>query len=390
MKVLDIENVTDPLMQALGDEKSFNQFLERLGLRTEREDPPYPFRNFVQGVPDPDSGLFLPAFAGGAEEAENTIGTISVSWATVAAVPGLQRLQIASKTLLRRLILRQAGLYDQSVGAETQATEGNPVLIQEARLNADGRIIRRWPGSVLYEMNKFVVGGGGPKTDPSVGVATLKAFSTTLIMEMGFLDIAERATREDTYLDLSQYANVFLEVQYGAFNRYVSGNTQANMSATLTVSSLEVIGPRRLPQRHFEMLQVSTEDMSTTQSDRPVPLIRNKTILRGILLRVGTLNATPIITAVTALTNLGISGKLVAGATVFPKLKQPTAYYQSVGGFERNNVTLTAGYVWIDFASNRSWKSLQAGAAYSDLNLLYDKTGVALTLMEVYQASVIR
>jgi len=319
-----------------------------------------------------------------AEEIETSVGSLSFTWSTAASTPALQRLQIVGKTLLRQLILRLDGDFDQSVGVCTYATEGNPVLIQEVRLNCDGRILRAKMGSVLYEENRIMNHGAGPKSDSSTAVATDKPYSSTLIYDMGFLDLDDDEGRETSYLDLSQYANVFLEVQMAPFNRYASGNTQANMAATLTVSSLEIIGPRRLPQLHYETLLVQSADMSTTGTSRKIPLPFRNLVLRGLLLRVGTLSATPAVTAITALTNVGVQGKLNAGALVIPKEKQAVALYQNSIGSFRSGISLTAGYLLIDFASNRKPAGLIRGNAYSGLDLVFDSTATASTTMEVY------
>lgn len=326
-----------------------------------------------------------------AEELEQSIGSITVTWPTVSSVPTLQRLQIVGKTLLRYLVLRFSGTWDQSVGAESQATEGNPVLIQEIRINADGKILRRMSGPMLYELNRIVSGGGLTKTDPATGTGNGKAFATSFIYDMGFMDIDDREIKEASYLDLQNYANVYLEVVFNAFNAYASGNTQANMTATMAVTSKEIIGPRRLPQNHFEMLLVQGGvPMSVTGNDRTIPLIRSKTVIRGLLLRVGALAGTPVTTAITALTNVGVKGKLNRGSLVLPKEKLPVGVYQAQIGAERQGIQLTAGWLWMDLATNRRWSSLHGGGAYADLNLVYDVNGQANHLMEVYQACLIR
>ena len=340
---------------------------------------------------DPDTGLHLPIPAGGAEERSTAIGAAAFTWTTVASVPNLQRLQIIGKSLLKRMTLRLAGTWDQSVGAETQATEGNPILVQEVRLNCDGRVLRRWRGPVLFEADRITFKGATLKTDPTVGIAAGKAFSSTLIMDMGFLDARDRDWEELTYLDLSNYANVFLEIQMDAFNRYASGSTQANMAATVTASAVEIIGPRRVPQRHFEALLVNVEDMTTTGNDRRVPLIRSsKTILRALLLRVGNFVSTPNVTAVTALTNIGVQGKLKGGGLMTLKEKQPTAFYTSEIGVDRNGIALTAGYILVDLVNDRSKQGHIVTEQYDSLDLVFDKTGTANTTMEVYQLCMLR
>jgi hypothetical protein len=368
---------------------NFRALLKESGLPILRDEPPALFGHFPQALALGD-GTFAPIPAGAAEEVETSVGSLTFTWAAVTTTPSLQRLQLVGKTLLRQLVLRLSGTWDQSGGAESQATEGNPVLIQEVRLNCDGRVIRAKPGAVLYEENRLMFRGAGPKTDPSTGNGTSKAFSCTLFFDMGFLDLDHADGRETPYLDLSQFANVFLEVQMAAFNAYCSGNTQANMTATMAVSTLEIIGPRRLPQLHYEMLLVQSVDMTTTGTSRKVPLPRTNLVLRGLLLRVGTLAATPRVTAITALTNVGVQGKLNAGALVVPKEKQAVALYQNQVGAFRSGISLTAGYLWIDFASNRKPEGLIRGNAYSGLDLVFDSTGTTSTTMEVYAACLTR
>lgn len=352
----------------------------------ERE--PHLFRNYPHF--HREDGLLLPVPKGCAEQIEDTIGTLSFSWATVSTTPVMQRLQIIHKSLLRRLTLRISGLYDQSVGSETQATEGNPVLWDEIRINVDGRTIRPIHGAVLYEMNKLVEAGSPPKNDPSVGVAAAKAFSVTLNYDMGFLDADEQDVREKSLLDLSQYANVYLEITPGPFNRYVSGNTQANMSATVSVSGLFVVGPRRLPQTHHEMLMTQVIDMNVTGNDRSFQLTRAKLLMRGLWLRCGNFTGTPVVTATTPLTNLGVKGKLVRGGSIEPKVKQAVGYYSSQVGYGRNGIALTAGHLWLDFAHNKKLAAMLIGDTLGDLNLILDTSATANYLLQVRQSVLTR
>lgn len=352
----------------------------------ERE--PHLFRNYPHF--HREDGLLLPVPKGCAEQIEDTIGSMSFSWATVSTTPVMQRLQIIHKSLLRRLTLRIAGTYDQSVGAESQATEGNPVLWEDIRLHVDGRTIRPIHGAVLYEMNKLVEAGSPPKTDPATGVASAKAFSVTLSYDMGFLDAAEPDVQEKSLLDLSQYANVYLEITPGPFNRYVSGNTQANMAATVTISGLFVIGPRRLPQSHHEMLLTQVIDMNVTGNDRSFQLTRSKLLLRGLWLRCGNLTGTPVVTANTPLTNLGVRGKLVRGGSIEPKVKQATGYYSSQVGYGRNGIALTAGHLWLDFAHNKKLAAMLIGDTLADLNLILDTSATASYLLQVRQCALTR
>ncbi len=346
---------------------------------------------------DKDTNLVMPIMAGAAEEIEQPLGSLTFNWSAVGAAPSKQSLLIPGRTLHRRLVLRIAGTWDQSVGAETQATEGNPVLWDSIQLNLDGRIVRPIKGAVLFEWNRIMQKGAGPKTDPTTGVASGKAFSTTLYLDFAAGDLQDEVMtdksgnprlerpKELTYIDLSNYANVQLEIQPGPFSRYVSGSTQANMTATVTVTTTEVYGPVRRPQKHYSLLPMQTADMTTTGTDRSLPLSPKQTSIRGLLLRVGTLSSAPIVTAITALANVGVRTRLIAGGLNFPKPKQAVGLYQSAVGFERNGIALTNGYVWIDFASDLRWRSMLNGNAYAALDLIYDAVGTASTNMEVYQ-----
>ena len=329
-----------------------------------------------------------------AQEVESPIGSVAVTWSAVGATPvaggdasGLARIKLTRKALLKQLVLRLSGTYDQSVGAETQATEGNPVLIQNIQLDLNGRKIRVTNGGgLLYEMNRILNKGAGPKTDPAVGVGAGKAFSSTLYFDMGELDAEEDHVREWTYLDLANSDNNFLEVQFGPFNRYVSGNTQANMSATLAVDELDILGVRRLPQAHFEPVKAQVQSLVNALTDFALPLNRRKTVTRALLLRYGTLAATPIITGnANSLTNLAVKGTLNQGTTQDLKQKLPIASYQQTVGVGRNGISLLAGYILIDFAHNRKAAGKIVGENYSDLNLLFDNLALAAGTLEVYQ-----
>lgn len=347
------------------------------------------FRNMPHFIRT-DDGLLMPVPKGCAEQIKDPIGSLTFTWGTVSTTPNLQRLQIVQKALLKTLILRVSGTWDQSVGSETQATEGNPVLWDEIRLNVDGRTIRPRHGAVLYEMNKFTEGGAGPKVDPATGVAAAKAFSCVLSYDMGFLDADEPAVREKSFLDLSQYANVHLELVPGPFNRYVSGNTQANMTATVSVTGEFIIGPRRIPQAHHEMLLTNVIDMNVTANDRSFPLTRQKLVMRGLWLRIGNLTGTPVITANTPLTNIGVKGKLMKGSSTEPLVKQSKDYYTAYVGRGRNNVSLTAGHIWLDFADNRKLSSMVIGDSLADLNLILDTAALANYTMQVRQSVLTR
>jgi len=329
-----------------------------------------------------------------AQEVESPVSSVSIAWAAVGSTPvvagdasGIARIRLTRKALLKQLSLRLSGTYDQSVGAETQATEGNPVLITNIQLDLNGRKVRVVPGGgVLYELNRILIQGAGPKVDPAVGVAAGKIFSSTLIFDMGELDAIEDHVREWPYLDLANSDNNFLEVQFGAFNRYVSGNTQANMSATLVVESLDILGVRRFPQVHFEAVKAQVLSLVNAQSDAPLPLIRRKAVTRGLLLRYGTLGATPIVTGnANSLTQIAVKGTLNQGTTQDLKQKMPIAAYQQTVGVGRNGISLLAGYIFIDFSHNQKAAGKIVGENYSDLNLLLDNSALANGSVEVYQ-----
>lgn len=334
-----------------------------------------------------------------AQEVENPVGSAAVTWATVGATPvaagdasGLVRIRLTRKALLKQLVLRLSGTYDQSVGAETQATEGNPVLITNIQLDLNGRKVRVIPGGgVLYEGNRIVNKGAGPKIDPAVGVAVGKIFSSALYFDMGELDAEEAHVREWTYLDLANSDNNFLEVQFGPFNRYVSGNTQANMSATLVVEELDILGVRRMPQAHFEYVKVQVASLVNAQTDFPLDLIRRKAVTRALLLRYGTLSATPVVTGnANSLTQLAVKGTLNQGTTQDLKQKLPIAAYQQTVGVGRNGISLLAGYILIDFAHNRKAAGKIVGENYTDLRLLIDNLALAGSSLEVFQLATRR
>ena len=369
--------------------ETFDEIVNRaLGIQV-REREAHLFRNMPHFYRD-DDGLILPVPKGSAEQIEDPIGSLTFNWATVSTTPAMQRLQIVQKSLLKRLTIRIAGTYDQSVGAETMATEGNPVLWDEIRLHCDGRTFRHRQGSCLYEESKLVEGGAPPKVDPATGVAAGKAFSVTLNYDMGFLDAVEQDMQEKPFFDLSQYANVFLELIPGPFNRYASGNTQANMTATVNVTGLFIIGPRRLPQAHHDMLLTNVIDLNVTGNDRSFQLTREKLVIRGLWLRAGNLTGTPVVTATTALTNLAVKGKLLKGGSVEPKVKQATAYYASQVGFGRNGIALTAGHLWLDFAHNKKLASMLIGSSLADLNLILDTAATANHTLQVRQSVLTR
>jgi len=343
---------------------------------------------------------YVLAMAGGAEEYHGFLGSLALAWAAVGSTPvvggnasGLGRMLIPAKTKLAGIVSRLSGSWDQSVGNETQATDGCLELIQSLQLNLDGKVRRPFSGPILFELNRIVNRGAGPQTDPAVGVGNGKAFSALLYHDMGFFDAEgpisnedPRAYRESTYLDLGLYQNAFIELQGAPFSAYVSGNTQANMAATMAFTTVEIIGaPPNLPQTHFEAQLVNNVDMTSTGVDRIIQLNREGLIIRGVLARVGTLSATPRVLAVTALPQIGIEGKPKAGGRIISKDKQPVAVYQNEVAIGRNGIQLRAGHVLIDLANNRKRSSHLVGSTYDDLRARYDVTGTANSTMELYE-----
>lgn len=334
-----------------------------------------------------------------AQEVQSPVGSVAITWAAVGSTPvvggdasGLARIRLTRKALLKELTLRFSGTYDQTVGAETQATEGNPVLITNIQLDVNGRKIRLigGGGGLLYEINRIVNQGAGPKIDPVVGVAAAKLFSSTLFYQMSEYDAKEEHVSDLTLLDLANFDNVFLEVQFGPFNRYAAGNTQTNMAATLAVDELDILGVRRLPQFHFEPRKVQVTSLVNAQIDAALDLVRRKTVTRALLIRYGTLSSTPIVLGQASLTQVQVKGTLNQGTTQDLKQKMPIASYQQTVGVGRNGIALLAGYIEMDFANNRKASGKIVGENYTDLRLLFDNTALALGSMEVYQLTTAR
>lgn len=327
------------------------------------------------------------------QEKKVTLGSATVNWTNgVGALPvvagggsdGLVRIPISLKVTVKEFRLRLSGSWDQSVGAESQATEGNPVLIQSVQLDLDGDKRRLFPGSVLYELARLIGAGAPPKTDPATGTGTGKAFSSVVPYKMGFLDYVIPIQRELPFIDLGNYVNPVLEIQFGAFSRYVSGNTQANMTATVAVDIDYIEGQQRRPQVHFEAPKIVV-DMATTGSDRTQALLRTRVNVRGYLLRCGALGATPIMTALTAITNVGIEATDNKGRTQELLQKLPVASYRDAVGLERSGISLTAGYLFLDIAKNRQAAGTINGKALADLFLKFDSSGTDGHSMEIYQ-----
>src|SRR5579871_3526978 len=123
------------------------------------------------------------------EEHAALLQSASVSWATVGATPGVTQIEIPMKSVVKQILVELlSGTYDQSVGSETMATEGCVALIDEVRLNLGGTVRRAVKGSMLCELNRLVMRGAPPQTDPTVGVANGKAFALALLFDMGLWD----------------------------------------------------------------------------------------------------------------------------------------------------------------------------------------------------------
>src|SRR5207244_1091408 len=161
---------------------------------------------------------------------------------------------------------------------------------------------------------------------------------------------------------------------------------------SVKATGIALIGMRipKAKQRHFEMLLVQTPDMSVTANDRPFDLFRDKRATRGLLLRVGTLSATPIITATTALTNFGVKATRKDGLALILKDKTPLSTYQGLVAVNRVGIQLRAGYVWADFASDQRFGGVVVGDLLSTFQAIFDSAGVASTTMQMLQAAMLR
>lgn len=335
------------------------------------------------------------------DEHLTSLPTAAVAWATAATTPAITQIKLPMKSVIKDITIElTAGLYDQSVGAEVMATEGCVSLIDEVRLNLSGDIRRAFKGSMLYELNRIFQRGAPLQTDPAVGVANAKAFALALLFDMGLWDTlpdVERAgagfslrdIQAKTYLDLRNYSgDNYLEIVWKPFTSYVSGNTQANMSCTVRATPLELIGYPRISkndQLHAELQLVGTPDMTQTKNDATTDLLRDGVYSRGVLCRVGTLAATPIITATTALSLIGLKGQFKSGPTITYKDKLPPATYQRRAGWDRNIVTPRAGSVFLDHSSDFSYGGGVDGNRMSVYQLVYDIVGTSGMTMQVGQ-----
>lgn len=325
------------------------------------------------------------------EELDSSLGSLTFTWSAAATAPASQKIQIPSKAALKLLTIRLSGTFDQSVGVCTYATAGNSELIKAIRLLCGGRVVRERSGSNLYELNRIFNGGVQAKTDPDTSVATGKAFATNLTLSTAFGgDLDAELVNNKSLLDMLNYGQVYVEIEMNPFSAYASGNTQANMTATVAIGMKELPGVRRPDQLHEELLLVQSQDMTSTLTGRKVPLNISRTVIRGLLLRCGTLAATPRILATTAISAVGVQGKYLNGPMTQPKAKMAPGHWAAAVGAGRNGISLTTGYIWLDFASDKNPNGLLVGKAYSDLNLDLDITGTASTTLEVYQYCLIR
>jgi hypothetical protein len=324
-------------------------------------------------------------------------------WSSVSATPAKTTFDLSGlKTVIKGVILEVVGQYDQSVSAETQATEGNLVLIQEIHMVLDGVTRRAMSAPVIYELDRIIFQGAMPQVDPATGVATGKVFSHKIWYPFGFLDKLlegnpQTGRLEDqqakTYLDLNNYTKAILEVIWNPFQAYVSGGTQANMNLTsIKATVIELIGLRiaKAKQRHFEMLLAQTPDMSVTANDRPFDLFRDKRLTRGVLLRSGKFAATPVVTDTTTLTNFGVKATRKDGLAVVLKDKTPVSTYQGLVAINRVGIQLRAGYVFADFASDQRFGGVVVGDLLSTFQGIFDSVGSAGYTMQMLQAAMLR
>lgn len=329
-----------------------------------------------------------------------SLPSATVTWATVGTTPPITQIQLPMKTTLKDILIEISGTYDQSVGVNVQSTEGCNALVQEVRLNLEGKLRRVFKGGALYELNRIVNKGALPQTDADTSVATGKAFNTTLLFDMGLFDTLPEFnkangdlehTRAKTFLDLNNWPGQnYLEIVWNPFNFYVSGNTQANMTATVFATPTELLG-LRIPMRrqlHAELVLVDTRDMTATKNGDVANLNRLGVYSRGVMLKVGTLAATPNILATTALSAVGLKGNFLNGPQTFFKDKMSPTRLQRLEARDRNGIAPRAGYVWLDHSSDFSYNGGVDGNRLALYQTEQDITGTANTSMQVYQALV--
>lgn len=329
----------------------------------------------------------------------------SAAWALVGTTPPITQIKIAAKSVLKGILLELAGVYDQSVGAEVQGTEGCVNLIQEVRINLEGTMRRVFKGPMLFELNRIMNEGAMAQVDPVVGVAAAKPFSAAFMYPMQLFDTQPdveavqrggvvtgytlRDVSSRTLLDLRNYpGDVYLEIVWNPFNFYASGNTQTLMSATLRATAIVLPSYRRIPmasQLHFEAPLQEQVDMTATKVEYATDLLRDGVYSRGLHLRCGTLAATPNVTATTALTGSLLKGQFKSGPSVSFVDKVPPGTLRNLVAWNHNGIALRAGHVFIDHSSDKSFGGGTDGnrlALYQSAN---DITGTALTTMQIAQ-----
>jgi hypothetical protein len=335
------------------------------------------------------------------DERTTSLPSQAITWSSVSSVPALLQFELPMKEVVKQILIEVDGTYDQSVGAETIATEGNIALFDEFRVNLQGTLRRQFKAGMLYELNRLNAGAAGPQTDPAAGVASGKVFNAAYIFDMGVFDTLMEFSKQrndlidlqaQTYLDLRNWpGKVYFEVVPRAFNNYVSGNTQANMTCTVRVTVLSLPTYRRISiddQRHCELVLQDTVDMSVSKTDAFSNLLRDGVKSRGVLVKVGTLAATPNILAYTALSLIGLRGTFKSGPAVTWKDKIRPATYQRLAGWDRVWAQTRTGYAWLDHSSDKSAGGFVNGDKLSVYQPVYDITGTASTTMQVGQLVV--
>src|SRR6266849_2684888 len=119
-----------------------------------------------------------------------SLSAVIVTWPLVTSTPAITSIKIPNKTVNKQILIEINGTYDQSVGSETQGTEGCRALVDEVRMNLGGGIggstlRRQFKGPMLFELNRIINRAAMPQTDPAVGIATNKLFKTTLVFDFG-------------------------------------------------------------------------------------------------------------------------------------------------------------------------------------------------------------
>jgi hypothetical protein len=339
------------------------------------------------------------------DEQKVALPTATATWATVGVTPNISQIKIPQKSVLKEILIELSGSYEQSVGNEAFGTEGCVNLIQEVRLNLEGTSRRTFKGPMLFELNRIMNEGAMEQTDPAVGVAAGKAFSASFVFPMQLFDtkadvepvrqngitrgFSLRDVSARTLLDLRNYpGDVYLEIVWNPFNFYVSGNTQGSMTATIRAVPIVLPSYRRISkdmQLHFEAPIQDTVDMTATKSEYATDLLRDSVYSRALLLRCGTLAATPNVTATTALANALLKGQFKSGPSVSFADKLPPGTFRNLTRWGHNGVALRAGFVFIDHSSDKSFGGGIDGNRLAVYQLASDITGTAVTTMQVAQ-----